>query len=463
MRETGEDKMVAGTRTPTPICEDSGQSVVIVVLAMVLIFAVAGFAIDVGQWFVKHHQAQVSADAGALAAANCLAFQRCSSFVTSAGHDSYDKAVQYTNADGVPLASNGVSFNTNNKTVTVTTSAAAPVTFAGLFGIHPTATATATATWSRGTLPFSLYAENQTCGVGSASPHNPLGLYLSGTGGGGNTVYGLYANGEYYNSDNSNNTFFNGEVHTGCGTGLQTQGGCNGAPKTQNCWTNNSTVNMEASASLYPQCFPEPGLATTPSVVTSYCQTAPTTTGPSCSYPPDGYWTTKTTAPTRDRITTPGVYCIGSSGSGPATTFSGTCAASSGTPGTIYVDTSTTNSLTSSSGYEFVGPCVYVSTASSGTLSGPSGQPLVYGTTGATGSLPCTSCNNGSPDVIISAGGETFGSAVFDPLGTSEFTGNNGSFVGFVEAQNIIETQNNGIFGNGPNGTDEPDGDALIG
>lgn len=442
-------------RRTTSIRDERGQSLVVVVLSMIVIVAIAAVAIDIGEWFAKRHQAQLSADAAALAAANCLALQKCTTTTAASG-----QATTYASSNGVTIGN--ITFDTTNKNVTVTTSTIAPVTFAGVFGVHPSVSATAIATWGRGSLPFSLYAENQTCGVGTIS-NNPLGLYLAGTGGGGNTIYGLYANGEYFNSDNSNNTFFNGEVHTGCGSGLQTQGGCNGAPKNANCWTSNSTVNMEASPSLYPICFPEPGVSSTPSVITDYCQTTPTGTGPTCTYPPDGYWTTKTTAPAGDQIKSPGVYCIGSSATGPATTFSGTCAgAASGTASTIYVDTSTTNSMTSTTGYEFVGPCVNLTTGTSGTLSGPSGAPLVYGTTGATGTS-CSSCNTGTPDVIISAGGQTFGSAIFDPLGTSEFTGNNGSFIGFVEAQNIVETQNNGIFGNGPSGNDEPGGDALTG
>ena len=80
------------------------QSVVVVVISMTLIFAVAAFAIDVGQWFAKHHQAQVSADAAALAAANCLALQQCSSTTAAPGDDAYDKAVLYSNDNGVPPA-----------------------------------------------------------------------------------------------------------------------------------------------------------------------------------------------------------------------------------------------------------------------------------------------------------------------------------------------------------------------
>ncbi len=53
--------------------EESGQSLIIVAFAMVVVIGISAMAIDVASWYVKHHQAQVVADAAALAAANCLA------------------------------------------------------------------------------------------------------------------------------------------------------------------------------------------------------------------------------------------------------------------------------------------------------------------------------------------------------------------------------------------------------
>ena len=54
-------------------CEQSGQSLIIVALAMTAMLGMAAIGIDVSTWYQKHHQAQVVADAAALAAANCLA------------------------------------------------------------------------------------------------------------------------------------------------------------------------------------------------------------------------------------------------------------------------------------------------------------------------------------------------------------------------------------------------------
>jgi len=55
------------------IRHEGGQSLVIVILAMTLIVAIAALAIDVSQWYATRHQAQVAADAAALAGANCMA------------------------------------------------------------------------------------------------------------------------------------------------------------------------------------------------------------------------------------------------------------------------------------------------------------------------------------------------------------------------------------------------------
>ena len=55
------------------IRDESGQSLVVVVSAMSVLVGVAAFGLDAASWMVKHHQAQVAADAAAMAAAHCLA------------------------------------------------------------------------------------------------------------------------------------------------------------------------------------------------------------------------------------------------------------------------------------------------------------------------------------------------------------------------------------------------------
>lgn len=62
--------------------EDVGQVVVLTTMMMMaVVFGMGALAIDASRWYIDHHQAQVAADAGALAAAQDVAFS--SSSVTS--------------------------------------------------------------------------------------------------------------------------------------------------------------------------------------------------------------------------------------------------------------------------------------------------------------------------------------------------------------------------------------------
>ena len=166
---------------------ESGQSLVLIVMSMTLIVLVAAFAIDASEWFAKHHQAQVSADASALAAANCLATQKCTSTVS--GGDAYTTATNYAATDGVPASS--VTFGGGY--VTVTTATPAPISFAGSLGIHPTAQARAVASYDVATPAADLFAQDcsnprllqpitsSTCTVSCASPG--ISVATNGTGG----------------------------------------------------------------------------------------------------------------------------------------------------------------------------------------------------------------------------------------------------------------------------------------
>ena len=168
---------------------ESGQSLVLIVMSMTLIVLVAAFAIDASEWFAKHHQAQVSADASALAAANCLATQKCTSTVS--GGDAYTTATNYASTDGVPASS--VTFG--GGFVTVTTATPAPISFAGSLGIHPTAQARAVASYDVATPAADLFAQDcsnprllqpitsSTCTVSCTSP----GITVATNGNGGIT------------------------------------------------------------------------------------------------------------------------------------------------------------------------------------------------------------------------------------------------------------------------------------
>jgi len=159
----------------------AGQSLVVVVLSMAVTIAVAAFAIDVASWYQQHHQAQVGADAAALAAANCLANggtgQKCTSDLDYA--DATNVAIQYAKNNGITITANQVTYSGN--VVTVSAKSTAPAFFARLFGIE-TATVSAGAGASfTSSIPCAqadqlavgtpgcaaIYAGNSTCTSGT--------------------------------------------------------------------------------------------------------------------------------------------------------------------------------------------------------------------------------------------------------------------------------------------------------
>jgi Flp pilus assembly protein TadG len=157
--------------------DESGQSLVIIALSMTVVIAVSAFAIDVGSWYAKHHQAQVAADAAALAAADCLANSGSGKTCTSTSDvtDATNVAVAYAAKNGITINANQVTVNPTSGTVLVNASPAAPAFFANLFGIHSSPqSASSEAGWKAGstssacTSPSSgqcaaIYAGNTAC------------------------------------------------------------------------------------------------------------------------------------------------------------------------------------------------------------------------------------------------------------------------------------------------------------
>lgn len=427
-----------------PVLRDDGQSLVIVVIAMFVVVAISAFAIDVASWYQRHHQAQVSADAAALGAANCLAQAGLSSSPCTSQTDTTDAAKVATTLatdNSVTIPSGDVTFNTSNKTVTVTTAGKAPVTFAGVAHLAPSISARAAAGWTAETGNWTLFADNQTCG-------SNLGLVLETNGGGNGGVTGMHSNGSLNSNDHS------GAVNYDASLTYNSSGqpicGANGASGSTDSWdTKNMNVSSSGTSALaLPECFNQPGSGGD-ACATSDPSAPDPGTAPSCTYSAP-YFTTSTTfghhggaVPSSDQISAPGTYCVTSG-------VSGTCTQDSdnGTPGTIYVGTS----LNGSSGYEFVGPCITL--AASGTLTAPTGQPLIYGTANTAGT--------GTTDVFLDPGNNvTMSSAIYDPNGTVELAGNKVALTGFVEAANIIVDKNSfsTFTGNGP--ASGPGGDGL--
>jgi Flp pilus assembly protein TadG len=399
--------------------DESGQSLVVVGIAMVVILGMCALAIDVGQWYVKHHQAQVAADATALAGANCLATGKCSQTTWPTG-DTATQMQKVATPSGVTISSVTIS----GSTVKVTAQNTVTAPFAGVFGIGTvTTSATATASYKSGSginftctatgsaACLSLFAGNKTCPSPAPTiPSNFVGLDLvvNDSGGGSSNMQNMFTNGYYYNGGNSNSsTFTTTEVGTGsphCGTEQK--------PTT--------TFSNVSSAVPYPAVWSKP----------------------TCTYTATS-WTTTSVASDG-----PGVFCI-TSGTTPSTCTDGGTGS-----GTIDVNMASTSPALTTGGYEFVGPCVTIAGLSA-TATNISGQPLVYGTSNTTTAatstaLPTCVKNDGTnlTSTFLDAS-TTDAPPIFDQCGTVEATGN-GGYVGFVEAWNIAIDKNNNVIGNGP-------------
>jgi Flp pilus assembly protein TadG len=171
--------------------DESGQSLVVIVLSMVVLVGMAAFGIDTATWMVRHHQAQIVADSAALAAAHCLAnpgqagsidlkgtvtaVPACTS--SSDTTDAQSDAIDYAAANGLTITSSNVVVNTTKDTVNVTAPAPSTAVFASMFGLGSTTqTAMAEAGWTTGASATcttagsancsAIYAGDTSCGSG---------------------------------------------------------------------------------------------------------------------------------------------------------------------------------------------------------------------------------------------------------------------------------------------------------
>ena len=156
--------------------DESGQSLVIMGLVMVVVMGVAGISIDAATWDVKHHQDQVVADSAALAAANSLAnpntgqnsvaVPRCTSGTDVA--DAQKVAVSYAAQNGLTITTGQVSVS--GSTVTVNAQSTTPSYFAKVSHIgsaSESASATAgftPATSSGNTLSWGCTSAQESAG-----------------------------------------------------------------------------------------------------------------------------------------------------------------------------------------------------------------------------------------------------------------------------------------------------------
>jgi Flp pilus assembly protein TadG len=402
--------MVARKRTPSLIREESGQSLVVLVLGMVVILGIAAFAIDVGSWLATRHKAQVTADAMALAAANYMA-NNPSAAATSG--QSFGQGTKYTQGSGLSPSGATVVVDTSAGTATATVTTAGTVSFARAVGIGPpTISATAVATYKQGDSPYSLFAD------GTCTPGNPASITINV--GGDATVSGVHSNGGITGQIGNNtkiNTLSNG---SGCANTLCAgSGNCNNNPVAP-VLTSPNNLN-------WPVPYDSPSCELSSNGPACYFDTTTADLSTTCTYVAGTGTPPTNVSSSGGNITITGN--VGSSGSpvvlcAPSGTI--TVAGNSVTVhGTLYAQ----NVIFSGNSPTIIPPAddlgIYVS--GSGTLD------LDPGNGGG----------NGSNNVAL------VGAFVYAPNGSVNLGGNNGS--GLIEAQSITVSGNNWTFtGTGP-------------
>jgi hypothetical protein len=412
------------------------------VLGLFVVFAFAAFAIDVAAWYQKHHQAQVAADAAALAAANCLNQQSagCGSATDTTG--ATNVATTYAHTNSIPTtagSSVNVTVNLNAANVTVTAATPAPLVFAGIFGVQPTASATAVASYdANSTVPYSLFAGNAACGT-------DLGIYFESGGNGNADVQGIHSNGTMVLNGHSN--------HSVTGTVSYNS---SGQPVCQSAGDYSTSSGSDVITSSGVGSLPYPEIPGTPSC-------------PAANQATDFWSTDKPNSQGKTIQAGSGVYCIVPSLTGSATsTFvtNATCPSTPNNPSGAWDGKSNTIYIgTAVSGDEFVGPCNQLDT--SGTMTGyiPSPapdppNPLIYGT------LNTTASTTGTTDTWVTFGGnnKTINAPyIYDPTGTVEVSGNSEVMTSFFEAYNIHVDKNSLSTFTGNSTVMAPGGDALVG
>ena len=150
------------------------------VVAMVVVLLAAAATIDISDWYAIRHQAQISADAAALAAANCLAHPNMGTIKCSSPADTVDATKAAEQDAGNELSGSSrisgrptYSYTAEHGTVTEVKVTARPPGAGFLSGLEPAISVTATASiLMPANAPASGYAV-LTAGRPSAAGHGP--------------------------------------------------------------------------------------------------------------------------------------------------------------------------------------------------------------------------------------------------------------------------------------------------
>jgi hypothetical protein len=438
----------------TWIRQDHGQSIVVVVISMTLIIAVAAFAVDVGLWLEKHHQAQVTADAAALAAANYM-----SNGGTAGSAVGY--AETYASDNNLPITDSNVVVDTANKTVAVTVPTTGPRVFAGIaLGSGPSISARAVASWRlqdcsvAGSNCAFIYAGDNVCSgntgvtdtLNGGTINHGITIAKSGTGN-SQAITGDVISASSITTDVNGNPHFGVAVYsdaTGCGS-YSTRGNAP-TPNSPNPYSN---MYPRAVTSLFPIDY---------RLIYAACGATSTKFGvvqcdPNTHYPT---YCTQVGVSTVSVVTTNAIYCnAGSSGTpGDPSTWNGTINVSSGGNATFIAGT-----VDISIGNSTLGPAAGNQLLAYGAeCNASTTPPATCPTTGATTTT--------SPAIALTYGGNgTVTGDLFAPAGVID-TGGAGtpSITGFLEGWDIVYNARGTATGEGPPVTNDANftGDYLI-
>jgi hypothetical protein len=403
--------MLARKRMKLGVRDESGQSLVLVIVSMTLIIIVCAAAIDVGGWLVTRHRAQVTADAMALAAANYMANNPSALAATG---QTVGESTKYTTGAGVSPSNATVVVDPGAGTATATVTTSGSVPFAGAVGItSPTIKSVAVATYEQGSSPYSLFA------AGTCSTTDPNEASITINVNGNVTVSGVHSNGGISGQIGNNTTIGTLSDGSGCVNSL-----CDGSG---NC-NNNPTAPMLSSPNnlTWPVPYDSPT-----------CELS--STGPSCYFDT----TTADLGQTCTYVAGTGTPPTNVSSSGGSITVSGSVG-SSASPVVLCAPNGTiTVSANSVTIYGTLYAKSVVFSGNSPRIVPPPDELGIY--VSGTGTLNLDPGNGGGGSNNVSL----VGAFVYAPNGSVNLGGNNGS--GLIESQTISISGNNWTFtGTGP-------------
>lgn len=405
---------------------EHGQSMVIVTLAMVAVLAMCALAIDVGIWFEQHHQAQVAADAAALAAVQDLGQGNCQTSTQTQNEILSDVNAYGKTENGALTVTYACPYESSAYEVHVTASKTGPIFFSSLFGIPgPTITASAVARETTGTKTtttttagdLAMFAMDTTCNItkGATGPGNGVTVTANGA-----TINGAIQSEGALNLNGDSQTTFTGPTIE-----YKNGSGCLGSKKGT---LPSGQPSFSTPTTTWPVCY------TVPATVWS----ADSSSLPSCSDPASDQYAPVCTYTAGAANPPAGVT---SASGGTDLTIDGNvtgvfCAPS----GTITVASGTINAELFAQQVNSVPNTATLNY--NPTQEGVDSQLLTYcmGPTTSGGGSPCTFGGNSS----------TYDGAVFVPNSFIVFTANT-SDTGFLEAQDVAFEGNSssGFVGTG--------------